>query len=445
MNVLYRRGMKSVVWGFALAFVGAPVAAQETPLNGETSLDRVVAVVGDSVVLLSQILQREAEMRARGVPIPPEADIPGRDRFLREILEDLVNNQVLLQAAARDTLLAVDEDLVEERLQETLTSTEQAFGGRTQMEEALRLEGMSIQSYREMIREQIRQQLLVGQYEARHGGTGATEVTELEMRTFFEEQRGSLQARPATITFKQVVLGVEPSEEAKAAARAQLDSLLVRVRAGESFAALATEYSQDPASAEAGGDLGWFRRGNFVDEFEDAAFNLLEGEVSDIIETPFGFHIIQVNQIRFAERRARHILIRPETGADDLARVEERAREILERAETEPFQDLIDEYHDPIMPDSATVPTQSIAQMIAPAYASLQNQSAGDLVGPLPFEFRGEQRIAVIRVIAVREAGSYAYEDLKEQIRATLIQEKRRENLIADLRRNTYVEIKQTR
>ena len=411
--------------------------------TGETTIDQVVAIVGDSVVLLSQLLQREAEMRAQGLPVPPQSDIPGRDRFLREVLQDLVDSQVILQAAVRDTLLAVDEDLVEERLQQQISSTEQAFGGRTDMEEALRLEGMSIQSYREMIREQIRQGMLVGQYVSRHADTGATEVTELEMRTFFEEQRGSLSERPATITFKQVVLSIQPSDSAQDAARSQLDSLLTRVRNGESFAQLATDYSQDPASAAAGGDLGWFRRGNFVDEFEDAAFNLLEGEVSEIVESPFGFHIIQVDQIRFAERRARHILIRPETGQSDADRASDLAADILARAATESFKDLIDEYHDPLMPDSATVPTASIGQMLAPAYTSLQNQAAGDLVGPLNFEFRGEDRIAVIRVLDVRDAGAYSFEDLREQIRATLIQEKRRENLIETLRRTTFVEIKQ--
>lgn len=437
------RGVVLCLLALATASSGLKAQSLETQEPGETTIDQVVAIVGDSVVLLSQLLQREAEMRAQGLPVPPQSDLPGRDRFLREVLQDLVDSQVILQAAARDTLLVVDDDVVEERLQQQISSTEQAFGGRTDMEEALRMEGMSIQSYREMIREQIRQGMLVAQYVSRHAATGATEVTELEMRTFFEEQRGSLAERPATITFKQVVLGVQPSDSARDAARGQLDSLLVRVRNGESFADLASEYSQDPASAEAGGDLGWFRRGNFVDEFEDAAFNLLEGEVSDIIETPFGFHIIQVDQIRFAERRARHILIRAETEESDLQAAQALAREILARASSEPFQDLIDEYHDPLMPDSATVPTASIGQMIAPAYAELSSRTAGDLVGPLSFEFRGEQRIAVIRVLDVREAGAYSFEDLREQIRTTLIQQKRRDNLIADLRRTTFVEIKQ--
>ena len=133
----------------ALALVLAtfgPAGAQAPPAEDEESLDRVVAVVGDSVVLLSQILQREAEMRARGLTVPQ--DMAGRDRFLRDILDELVSNQLLLQAAARDTLLSVDDDLVEERLQEQLSGTEQAFGGRADMEQALRLEGMSIQSYR---------------------------------------------------------------------------------------------------------------------------------------------------------------------------------------------------------------------------------------------------------------------------------------------------------
>jgi peptidyl-prolyl cis-trans isomerase SurA len=311
------------------------------------------------------------------------------------------------------------------------------------MEDALRLEGMSMQSYREMQRAQIRQELLIGQYVSRHGGSRSAEVTDLEMRTFFDEQRSNLAPRPATVTFKQVVLTTAPSDSAQAAARTLVDSVLARVRAGESFAELAREFSQDPASAEAGGDLGWFRRGNFVDAFEDAAFNLLEGEVSDVIETPFGFHIIQVDQIRFAERRARHILIRPEVGTGDQERTAATAEEVLERARTEDFDDLIDEYHDPLVPDSATVPLQQIDQMLGPEYrGAVEGRNAGELVGPFTFDFRGQPRTAVVKILERREAGAYSFEDLREQIRTTLLQEKRVEALVDNLRSKTYVEIK---
>ncbi|MGI9628680.1 MAG: foldase protein PrsA [Longimicrobiales bacterium] len=425
----------------AAAPLSGQAPAETPPPEGE--LDRVLAIVGDSVVLLSQVLQREAELKASGAPVPTLA--AERDRFLNEVLDDLVSSQILLQAAARDTLLSVDDDRVADLLQQQISQTESSFGGRAEMERALQLEGLSMQSYREMLREQLRQQQLVGQYVARQTDGSAVEVTDLEMRTFFEEQRGTLAPRPATISFRQVVLTVEPSDSAKAVARTKIDSLLVRVREGEEFGDLAREYSQDPGSATAGGDLGWSRRGSFVDEFEDVTFNLLEGEVSDVIETPFGFHIIQVDQIRFSERRARHILIQAPVGQGDLERTETLANELAERAKEEGLESLTSEYHDPLMPDSATVPLAQIGQMLSPAYeTALSGRQDGDLVGPLSFDFRGEQRFAVVQVIETRNAGQYSFEDLKEQIRTELLQRKRRQTIVDGLRRTTYVELKQT-
>ena len=437
-----KRTLITGFWAAALAhgLAAGGLSAQAPPV-GEEDLDRVLAIVGDSIVLLSQVLQREAEMRAAGRPIP---ELPAeRDRFLGDLLDDLVNHQIVLQAAVRDTLLSVDEDRVDEQLQQRITQTEQAFGGRVQMQEALLLEGLSIQTYREMLREQIRQQFLVGQYVARHTSQSAVEVTDLEMRTFFDEQRGGLAPRPATVTFKQVVLTVAPSDSSVSRARAQIDSLLTLVQAGEDFATLARTHSQDAASAEAGGDLGWARRGVFVDAFEDAAFNLLEGEVSEVVETPFGFHIIQVDQIRFSERRARHILIRPQIGQADMDETRSLAEDLVVRARSEPLEALIAEFHDPLMPDSATVPTAQIGQMLSPAYGSaIAGTSAGDVVGPVQFEFRGETRFGVVRIEEMREAGAYSYEDLKEQIRTELLRQKREDALVDNLRRTTYVERK---
>src|ERR1043165_5684184 len=101
-------------------------------------------------------------------------------------------------------------------------------------------------------------------------------------------------------------------------ARQKAEDLLKRVRAGEDFAALAKEFSEDPGSRAQGGDLGWFSRGEMVKEFEDAAFALKEGEVSDVVELPFGYHIIKVEEHRrqmndannvVEQVHARHILV----------------------------------------------------------------------------------------------------------------------------------------
>lgn len=444
-----RRGSRfAVVLPALLIAASLPVPARGQA-GARAPVDRVVAVVGDSVVLLSQLLQRENELRSQGQPVPAEGD-PGRDQFLREQLEDLVNHQVVLQTAAADTLLAVEEDVVEEAVEEHLNQVQSTYGSRSDMERALQREGLTVQGYREMLREQVRQQKLVELYVRMNMGGTAVEVSEDEMRAVFEAGRETLQERPATITFLQAVVSVAPTDSAKAAARATADSLLARVRAGEDFAELARTRSQDPGSAPAGGDLGWFRReGAFVEEFEDAAFGLLEGQVSEVVETNFGYHLVQVDQVRFAERRARHILVVPETQPVDVARARELARDVAAQArDGQDFRELVAEHHDPLVfpfrADSATVPRRQINQMLPPAYmASLDGErTAGEVLGPIEFSYRGKQHFAVVKVLGTREAGVFEFEDLRDDIRASLIQQKRFSAFLEGLRAKTYVEIK---
>ncbi len=421
-------------------------ALPATPARAqEEAVDRVVAIVGDSVLLWSQLSQAESQRRQSGQPVP-EAGTPEHDEFLETLLQALIATQIVLQAAAQDTLLEVDEDRVDAALQEQLTRVESGYGSRAEMERALEAEGLSMQSYREMRREDIGQGMLVELYMQRYGDQGAVEVSEAEVRNAFEEGRSVLQQRPATVSFKQIVVTVDPSDSTLAEARGEAEELLERVRAGEDFAALAGEHSQDPTSAAAGGDLGWFRRGFMVDEFEDAAFSLLEGGISDVVETQFGYHIILVERVRFAERQARHILIRPEIGPRDIGRARVFASELAERARAEDFDALIDEYHDPSLPDSATVPQRQIAQMLAPAYiAALTGREPGEVVGPIQFTWEQDEIFAIIKILEMREAGEYSYDDLAPQIRASLMRQKREEVLLDGLRAKTYVEIKDLR
>ncbi len=420
-----------------LALAAAPPKAQAQ----EGLVDRVVAIVGDSVVLLSEIIQEEERLRAQGVALPPDNSLQ-RDSVRQRIVGELIDVQLILQAAARDTLLSVNEERVEESLQQEIDAVEGRFPSREEFNRALAAQGLTVQTFREMRREQIRKQQLLGLYLQRYLGEGAVEVTEDEMRAFFEAEKGSLQQRPATVTFKQVMMPVAASDSAEAAARGRAEGLLERARAGEDFADLATLYSEGPSST-VGGDLGWFRRGQMTEDFENAAFALPEGGISDVIRTERGFHIIKVERARAQERSARHILIRPALDVADLARSRRLAGDIAQRAGSEDFQALIDEYHDGALPDSATLPLRDVVEYFPAAYISaLSQRRPGEIVGPIQFNFDHGEHFAVVKILEVREAGEYTYEDLEESIRATLIQDKRREALMEGLRAKTYVEIK---
>ncbi len=434
------RNAAPLAQGLAALFLLVAIPGNATAQVGRDRLvDRVVAIVGDSVILLSQVEQQQNQWRAEGRPVPGEGSDEWDD-FRQSLLDQLITQQIILQAATLDTLLQVDDARVEDALQQQLAEVEDNFGSRAEMERVLELEGLSVQSYREMLRDQIAQQQLTSLYVARNADQTAVEVTEEELFDFFEAGRNTIQQRPATVTFKQMLLTVAPSDSSRAEAVALIEGLLERARAGEDFAELATEYSQDPGSAQAGGDLGWFRRGNFADAFDEAAFQLLEGGISDLVETIFGYHIILVERVRFAERKARHILIRPEVGPADVLRTRQRAEQIATQAKSEDFQLLIDEFHDPSLPDSATVPLRQVAQILAPAYvAALTGREAGETVGPLQFTERGQEYFAILKIIETREAGEYTYDDLESQIRATLLQQKRLDALLDRLRAKTYI------
>jgi peptidyl-prolyl cis-trans isomerase SurA len=234
-------------------------------------------------------------------------------------------------------------------------------------------------------------------------------VTPEQMRQFFEEQR----------------------------ARRTADSVLVQLRAGGDFAVLARRYSQD-GSAQQGGDLGWFREGQMVRPFEAMAFALRPGDLSPVVETEFGFHIIKLEKIRGPERSARHILIRPEITADDVARARQRADSIATAlrggasaaAAAEATETPGDQRSNPHVP----------VDRLPPAYASLASAEAGQVVGPLEVPAAGGQSVfAVVKVTDKQASGEYQMADVEEQVRERLQEQMMNEEIVRELRATTHI------
>jgi peptidyl-prolyl cis-trans isomerase SurA len=406
-------------------------------------VDRLVAVVGDSVIVASQIQEEVQRLALGGAPVPDPTD-PAYGELFREVLDRYVDRLLILQWAAKDSLITVDEEVVEERVGERIQQLTAEFGGQVMLQQALAAEGLTLTEYREILRSEARAERVQQMYfQLRVRDAPPEEVTEDELLQRFREASGQLQQRPRLITIRQAVIVPEASESAHAVARALADSLLVRVQAGEDFAELARIYSDDPGSAPLGGDLGWFRRGRMVREFEEAAFELLPDQISGVVETDFGFHIIKVERARRAERQARHILIIPEKGADDVARAREVASDVLARARAgERMTALAAEYSDPAAPDSLTFGFDQLGEL-PPAYGALRNASSGQFVGPMEYQLpTGETPLAVVEVVEVREAGAYTLEDLRGQIAGQIQQEKQIAKLLEGLRARTYIEIR---
>ncbi|MBW3553152.1 MAG: peptidylprolyl isomerase [Gemmatimonadetes bacterium] len=432
------RRILTVLTTLILLLPAAPVAAQAMQSSDPDLVDRIVAVVGDSILLESDVLAEVERARASGVPIPTTP--AAIQDFRREQLQSLVNELLILQAAERDSVFVVAEE-VQSQVDAQLAQLERQFGGRQALEAAMAREGLTVESYRANMAAALRRDQIRRQYMARaQRDRSAPPVTDAEVNAFFEERAGSLGTRPATIEFRQIVVAPRPADSARTAALEEAQRVLTELRGGADFSLLARRHSDDPGTKERGGDLGWFRRGRFVPEFERMAFALRSGEVSPVVETSFGFHVIKVEKIRGPERQVRHILIRPEITPTDEAQTETRAAEVAAALRAgAPLDSLITAVHD--QAEETRVGPALQDSLPAPYGSELRGADAGDVVGP--FEIPGG-KYAVARVVASREAGAYSATDpdVRDQIRSVIQQEKLLEEVLRDLRRRTYIDIR---
>jgi len=299
------------------------------------TLDRIIAVVDEEVVLLSE-LEAQVQFFAMNNRVDPAT--PG----LREqVLENMITERLIIAKAREDSVTVTDEE-VQKQLDMVLQQRVQQVGSEARLEE---IYGMPIARIRLEFRDEMRKNLIAQKLQQQR--FSETSIGRREVEEFYRTYKDSLPRVPEEVELSHILKIPTVSEAAREATRARLEELRDSIRAGTDFGAIARQYSEDPGSAPAGGDLGLVRRGLFVKEFESAVFSLDEGQMSDIVETPFGLHLIQLLERRGDAVRARHILLRMErTEADDdsaraaLARLRERA------LEGESFAELAREYSD---------------------------------------------------------------------------------------------------
>lgn len=434
-----------VVAALCLASSLAPARAraQEAPAQGLV-VDRVVAVVGNKPILYSSVVEAVNVRRAQGLQLPP--DSASQAALLRSIVNDLIDEEVLVQKARAENVEVADADLAA-----TVEAQIKRVRGQFQSEEEFRAElrkagfGTS-EEYRRSLTDEARrnalQQQLIGKLR-QDGRLVQVGVSEAEVTRAYEERRQDLPKRPATVTFRQIVVPTRSSPAEKAAARAKAESLLVEIRNGGDFEQIAKRESMD-GSREQGGDLGWNRRGNLVPEFERVAFAMPPGAVSGVVETTYGFHIIKVDRVQPAEVKVRHILIRPASDSADAAAAYAEAlgvAEALRRGVS--YDSLARVHHDPFEERGALDPFDR--SQLPPEYAAaIEGKSTGDVTDPFRIEDkrRGVPKFVVVALASVTEGGDYTVDDLRERIRDQLSQEKAMRRLLDQLRRATYVSIR---
>lgn len=296
------------------------------------SVDKIVAVAGNEVILQSDVQTQMALLAQQDPTVLKNSNSP---ELLRRVLDALINEKLILIKAVEDSVV-VSEDEVSERLNYQIQSLVQQLGSEKRVEEVY---GMSIARIRRDFREEIRKQLLT----ERKKQQKFTEVkpSQREVETFYREYRDSLPLVPEQYELYHIVKYVDATTAAKDEARKLAMRIRDSILAGGSFADFAKRYSADGGSANSGGELGFVNKGKLVPEYEKAAQNLKPNEISEAVETPFGFHIIQLVEKREGAINTRHILFKIGQSNDDVERTKALLTSLKQKAEAgENFEDL---------------------------------------------------------------------------------------------------------
>ena len=301
-------------------------------------IDKVVAVVGDEVILSSDIETQYLQYLSGGNTESPDVRC--------QIIEDVLYQKLLAHRAKIDST-DVSEDEVNQELERRLTTFVSQLGSKEAVEEYF---GKSIESIKTEFYDIIYNQILSQRMQS--SITSSVKITPEEVKQFFKlmKKESELPLMPTTIEISQIIKIPEIADEEKSRVRKKLISFRKRINNGEDFKVLSTLYSDDTESAKNGGELGFVGRGELVPEFESAAFALKGDEISEVIETQYGYHIIQLIERRGEMINVRHILMKPKVSSAALLDAKtqlQKVEELLKSGELS-FEDAAKNHSDDV-------------------------------------------------------------------------------------------------
>ena len=286
-----------LVIAVAIMLTGTLSAQRET-------VDEIVAVVGDQVILASE-LANQIQLIALQSGVRPKNEEELKE-FQRDIVEQMISDRLFLLAAKKDTSINVRPEEVENSLEAQVARISQNFESHDDFLSALAAEGLTIRELKKRYRTDIENQLLKQTFIQRKLST--VSVSRQEVKEFYETFQDSIPSQPEAIRLAHILLTYQPSKEVDDSAKQYITELRQRILDGADFAVISSQFSTGGAGAN-GGDLGYLSREDVVPEFARAAFNLSVGDISGVIRTQFGYHVIKCEGKRGDRLHLRHVLV----------------------------------------------------------------------------------------------------------------------------------------
>lgn len=421
-----------------------PTPVPAAPADNDDALDAIAAMVNDEAVLASDVEEQLYlyVQRANARPDPSQVDT-----LRRQILDQLIDEKVLLAEAKRQGLTVADAE-IERQIDQSIAEAKERLGGEEAYREQLRRENTSEAQLRDKYRGELRRQLLVRRLVERQFPRKPVPQTEAE--AYFTSHRDKFPKVPAEVRLSVIQVPPEPDSVALATGRAKALAARKRITGGEKFAKVAAEVSDDPASKDAGGDLGFFTRGRMEKTFEDIAFSAPLNQLSQPVRSPYGWHLIEVlerDTLKTAKGRdsldaagkpqlevhARHIVVRVTPTPADVERAKSVAERVrLEAAKGANFATLVrrySRYDGPASPEG-DVGFVSMATLQPMIRSGLDTLEVGQVSDVLP----NQAGFNIFKVTDRRPEREYTLEEVKNDLPDAVAQVQFREKYEAWLK-----------
>jgi len=395
-------------------------------------LDRIVAKVGSEVILMSDVQKQVLQMQAAGI----EADKVNPSLVLQEIIE-----QRLILQKAKELDIKLNEDSIRKYAESYIKQIKSKYPSpeafNAELAASQITEAELLEYYTDMLRENALTEQLVDRFV-----TSQAVVTEADMRAFYEEHKDSLAVKPVTWKTGMIMRSVVASEQAVQGRLDEIRAIYQRLMNGEDFATVAAETSDCPSKAR-GGDLGFFGRGMMVKPFEDASFKLSVGEISEVVRTEFGYHIIKVEEKRGEELRARHILKIIDPTLQDSLEVHQTMETVRQRIlEGSPFSELATVYSEDVesVQDGGIIGEFDEAGMPELFQAVIMATPVGQPTQVL----ENEGMLYIFMRLEELPQRLYSYDEVKDEVGALLSRQKQMQaydEWIASLAKESWVQV----
>jgi peptidyl-prolyl cis-trans isomerase SurA len=401
-------------------------------------LDRIVAVVGDQIILQSELdTQLDLYISQMRASVKSQKE---REQLKKQLLEQMVNDRLLLNAAKKDTLIKVTPKEVDDAVQKQIESVKSEFT-EEEFKAQLQAEGLTENELRKKYRDQIQDQMLIDRLVA--SKLQKVSVSAKEVRDFYQEYQDSIPDQPEAVKLSHIMLEIKASPQTLDSLKSKAERVHALAQEGQDFAELARQYSDDP-SAEKGGDLGFFGRGDMIPQFEQTAFSLAPGQISDVIQTEFGYHIIKVEEKTDDRVRARHILILIRPSQEDSLRTEQLADSLYQLLQQgADFSELAKQFSDDQESKKmgGELGWYPVDQMTPEFKQGLENVQVGQVSRPL----KSPSGIHILKLLDKREERKLTLDEDWDAIK-DMVRRKKTNELVQEwvqkLRQDIYVDIR---